>query len=105
MMGWLGNNDPNDFYYNQHHSEGSSNAQGYSNPEVDELLDAGRTEADEARRKELYAQAATIIADECSYIYLYNPAVIQAWRTTVSGYTARGDAAVRFRDVSWEDDA
>jgi peptide/nickel transport system substrate-binding protein len=105
MMGWLGNNDPNDFYYNQHHSSGSSNAQGYSNPEVDDLLDAGRTETDESTRKDLYAQAATIIADEASYIYLYNPAVIQAWRSEVEGYAARGDAAVRFRGIQWEEKA
>lgn len=102
MMGWLGNNDPNDYYYNQHHSGGSSNAQGYSNPRVDALLDAGRSERDEDRRKEIYAQAARIIADECSYIYLYNPAVRQAWQRSVRGYTARSDAAIRFRDVTWE---
>jgi len=100
MMGWLGNIDPDDFYYAQHHSTGGSNAQGYSNPQVDELLDAGRTETDEATRKDLYAQAATIIADEASYIYLYNPSVIQAWSPKVEGYAVRSDAAIRFRDTS-----
>jgi peptide/nickel transport system substrate-binding protein len=100
MMGWLGNIDPDDFYYAQHHSTGGSNAQGYSNPQVDELLDAGRTETDEATRKDLYAQAATIIADEASYIYLYNPSVIQAWSPKVEGYAVRADAAIRFRDTS-----
>src|SRR6185503_14819281 len=44
MMGWLGNIDPDDFYYAQHHSRGSSNAQKFSNAEVDRLLDAGRVE-------------------------------------------------------------
>jgi peptide/nickel transport system substrate-binding protein len=105
MMGWLGNNDPNDFYYNQHHSNGSSNAQGYSNPEVDDLLDKGRVETDEAVRKKLYGKAARIIADEASYIYLYNPAVIQAWRGDVHGYTTRSDGAVRFRQVSWQEES
>ncbi|ACZ21588.1 ABC-type dipeptide transport system, periplasmic component [Sanguibacter keddieii DSM 10542] len=100
MMGWLGNIDPDDFYYAQHHSTGGSNAQGYSNPTVDELLDAGRTETDETARKDLYAQAATIIADEASYIYLYNPSVIQAWSPAVQGYEVRADAAIRFRDTS-----
>ncbi|WP_129336352.1 ABC transporter substrate-binding protein [Cellulomonas endophytica] len=100
MMGWLGNIDPDDFYYSQHHSQGGSNAQGYANPEVDRLLDAARTETDEAARKDLYAQAATTIADEASYIYLYNPSVIQAWSTDLEGYTARSDRAIRFRDVT-----
>lgn len=97
MMGWLGNIDPDDFYYAQHHTNGTSNAQKFSDPEVDRLLDAGRTETDVAKRKDLYAKAATRIADEASYIYLYNPSVIQAWANNLSGYQVRRDGAVRFR--------
>ncbi|PPG05325.1 ABC transporter substrate-binding protein [Pseudoclavibacter sp. RFBI5] len=100
MMGWLGNIDPDDFYYSQHHSDGGSNAQKYSNPEVDALLDSARTETDQAARKELYAQAATIIADDASYIYLYNPSVIQVWSPTLGDYEARADRATRFRDAT-----
>ena len=100
MMGWLGNIDPDDFYYSQHHSDGGSNAQKYSNSEVDALLDSARTETDQAARKELYAQAATIIADDASYIYLYNPSVIQVWSPTLGDYEARADRATRFRDAT-----
>lgn len=100
MMAWLGNIDPDDFYYAQHHSDGASNAQGYSNPEVDELLDAGRIETDTEARKQIYADAARRIAEDASYLYLYNPSVIQAWSPDVEGYTARSDRAVRFKDVS-----
>ena len=100
MMGWLGNIDPDDFYYAQHHTDGSSNAQKYSNPEVDRLLDAGRVETNRDARAATYRKAATIIADECSYIYLYNPSVIQAWSKDMSGYEARRDKAIRFRTAS-----
>ncbi|MFN7151941.1 MAG: ABC transporter substrate-binding protein [Microthrixaceae bacterium] len=100
MMGWLGNIDPDDFYYAQHHTDGASNAQKYSNTEVDALLDAGRIETDPEARKELYAQAATIIADEVSYIYLYNPSVIQVWSPDVTGYTTRADRAIRFDEAA-----
>ncbi len=100
MMAWLGNIDPDDFYYAQHHTDGASNAQGYSNPEVDKLLDAGRVETDTDARKQIYDEAATMIADDASYIYLYNPSVIQAWSPSVEGYVARSDRAVRFKDVS-----
>ena len=100
MMGWLGNIDPDDFYYAQHHSAGGSNAQGYANPEVDALLEEARIETDADARKELYAQAAATIADEASYIYLYNPSVIQAWSPSLEGYTVRSDRAIRFRDVT-----
>jgi peptide/nickel transport system substrate-binding protein len=100
MMGWLGNIDPDDFYYAQHHTDGSSNAQKYSNPEVDRLLDAGRVETNQDARADIYRKAATIIGDDCSYIYLYNPSVIQAWSKDVSGYEARRDKAIRFRTAS-----
>lgn len=104
MMGWLGNIDPDDFYYAQHHSEGASNAQSYANPEVDELLEAGRTETDAAQRKEIYDKASAIIAEEASYIYLYNPSVVQAWSPELTGYVARSDGAVRFRDAVLTDE-
>lgn len=100
MMGWLGNIDPDDFYYAQHHTDGANNAQKFSNPDVDRLLDAGRTETDRAVRQQDYAKAATIIADQVSYLYLYNPSVIQAWTTRLSGYEARRDGAIRFRTAS-----
>jgi peptide/nickel transport system substrate-binding protein len=100
MMGWLGNIDPDDFYYAQHHTDGSNNAQKYSNPEVDRLLDAGRVETNQEARADIYRKAATIIGDDCSYIYLYNPSVIQAWSKDMSGYEARRDKAIRFRTAN-----
>jgi peptide/nickel transport system substrate-binding protein len=103
MLGWLGNIDPHDFYYAQHHSEGNFNFHGYSNPQVDELLDAGRTETDPEARKEIYDQAADIIVDEASYVYLYNPDVVHAWLPILEGYEPRVDRAIRFEDVSLEE--
>ncbi len=100
MLGWLGNLDPDDFYYAQHHSGGNFNFQKYSNPEVDRLLDQARRETDETKRKDLYNQAVKQIVDDASYVYLYNPDVVQAWRTDVRGYEARPDRAIRFRDIS-----
>ena len=86
MMGWLGNIDPDDFYYAQHHTDGTSNCQKILQPR-------GRPTAGRRPRRDrpttpattIYAKAATIIADECSYIYLYNPSVIQAWTPGLSG--------------------
>jgi peptide/nickel transport system substrate-binding protein len=100
MMGWLGNIDPDDFYYAQHHTGGSSNAQKYSNPEVDHLLEAGRVETDQRARHDDYANAATLIADQVSYLYLYNPSVVQGWTPALTGYQARRDGAIRFRTAS-----
>lgn len=105
MMGWLGNIDPDDFYYAQHHTDGANNAQKFSDPRVDAALDAGRTETDPSARKQDYADAATLIADGVSYIFLYNPAVIAAWTPALSGYEARRDKAIRFRDATLSGEA
>lgn len=96
MLSWIGNIDPDEFYYSQHHTDGTFNFQGYSNPELDELLDAARVETDQEARKEMYDEIATIVVDEASYIYLYNPDNIDAWSPNVSGYETRGDNAIRF---------
>ncbi|MFF5174609.1 ABC transporter substrate-binding protein [Micromonospora sp. NPDC000089] len=100
MLGWLGNLDPDEFYYAQHHSGGTFNFHKYRNPAVDTLLDQARTQTDEAARKRTYEQAAKQIVDDASYIYLYNPDVVQGWSKKVTGYQARPDRAIRFRDVA-----
>ena len=99
MLGWLGNVDPADFYQAQHITGGSSNYQKYSNPEVDRLLTEASTETDQDRRKELYDSAAKIIVDDVSYLYLYNPDVVQAWVPGLSGYQIRADKAINFEEV------
>ncbi|MGY1828021.1 MULTISPECIES: ABC transporter substrate-binding protein [unclassified Blastococcus] len=99
MLGWLGNIDPFDFYHAQHITDGSSNYQGYSNPQVDQLLTQASTETDENARKELYDQAAKLIVDDVSYLYLYNPDVVQAWAPGLSGYEIRADKAINFEGV------
>jgi peptide/nickel transport system substrate-binding protein len=100
LLSWLGNVDPDEFYYSQHSSKGANNYQKFTNVEVDRLLEAGRTETDQTRRKTFYDQAAKIIVDQASYVYLYNPNVVQGWSPELKGYTARADRAIRFRDAS-----
>ncbi|MDP9393623.1 MAG: ABC transporter substrate-binding protein [Actinomycetota bacterium] len=100
MLGWLGNIDPDDFYYAQHRTGANFNFQKYSNPQVDRLLDQARRETDEGKRKQLYDQAVKQIVDDASYVYLYNPDVVQAWRKDVQGYQARPDRAIRFHNAT-----
>jgi peptide/nickel transport system substrate-binding protein len=99
MLSWLGNIDPADFYEQQHITGGSSNYQKYSNPQVDRLLTQASTEVDENTRKDLYDQAARMIVDDVSYLYLYNPDVVQAWAPGLKGYTIRADRAINFEEV------
>ena len=88
--------DPDDFYYAQHKTGEVFNFTGYSNPAVDELLEAGRVAEGFDTRYEIYEQINQEIVDDAPYIYLYNPGNIQAYRPNVEGYTARGDQTIRF---------
>jgi peptide/nickel transport system substrate-binding protein len=97
LLSWLGNIDPQDFYYAQHHCKGADNFQGFCNAQVDKWLDAGQKTTNAAQRKRDYDNAAKLIVSQASYIYLYNPDVVQAWRTSVHGYSPRADSAIRFR--------
>ena len=66
---------------------------------LDPLLTQAATEVDEDARKALYDQAATLIVDDVSYLYLYNPDVVQAWVPGLSGYRIRADRAINFEEV------
>lgn len=96
ILGWLGNLDPSDYYFAQQTTGGSYNFQKFANPTVTKLLDQAQTTTGFAARKSLYDQAAKIIVDQASYIYLYNPYVIQGYSNDLHGYTVRPDRAVRF---------
>jgi peptide/nickel transport system substrate-binding protein len=99
LLSWLGNIDPAAFFEAQHLTGGSNNYQGYSNPEVDRLLTEAAATVDEDARKELYDQAAKRIVDDVSYVYLFNPDVVQAWVPGLTGYRIRADRAINFEDV------
>jgi peptide/nickel transport system substrate-binding protein len=79
--------------------DGTFNFQGYCNEEVDSLLQQAASETDQDARKALYDQAAELIVDDASYIYLYNPDVVQAWAPGLSGYEVRPDRAINFEQV------
>ncbi|ARO14635.1 extracellular solute-binding protein [Ketogulonicigenium robustum] len=67
LLGWLNIVDPDRLLYAQLTTGGPTNWGGYSNPEVDALLQAGRETLDQAGRTEAYQAAATILAEELPY--------------------------------------
>lgn len=67
LLGWLNIVDPDRLMFAQLTTGGSTNWGGYSNPEVDELLQAGRSTLDQAERAKDYQAAATILAQDLPY--------------------------------------
>jgi peptide/nickel transport system substrate-binding protein len=72
---WIGGNeDPDIFEYVFHSSKfppNGANRDYYSNPKVDALIDQARREVDQAKRKSLYAQVQSILAEDLPYINLW----------------------------------
>ncbi|MBC8509365.1 MAG: ABC transporter substrate-binding protein, partial [Chloroflexi bacterium] len=102
ICGWVGNLDPDDYFYAQHYTDAGFNFTGYTNLDADALLDEGRTETDEAARKEIYDQVQELIIDEAPYVFLYSSDVVQAWQPYVNGYATIGTNAKRFENT-WLD--
>lgn len=73
-LAWVGVMDP-DIYYQLFHSASippnGDNRGHYSNPELDRLLEQGRSTTDAAARKTIYAEVQRILADELPYIPLW----------------------------------
>ncbi|MEJ2665612.1 MAG: ABC transporter substrate-binding protein [Deinococcales bacterium] len=96
VCSWNGLVDPYDFFYAQQRTGQVFNFTGYSNPQVDKLLDEGNVTQGFAQRKAIYQQVNKMVVDDAPYIYLYNPANIQAYQTYVKGYAARPDQNIDF---------
>jgi oligopeptide transport system substrate-binding protein len=70
-LGWIADYpDPQNFLDVLFHSQSLDNHMGYSNPEVDRVLEEARTEQDHAERMALYLQAEQIILDDCPWVPL-----------------------------------
>jgi peptide/nickel transport system substrate-binding protein len=87
IIGWIGTIDPDDWLYARFHTGEQWNTTGYSNAEVDELLEQGRASTDQAQRKELYNQAEAIIVDEAPFVFFYLYDQFEAVRDYVMGYS------------------
>jgi peptide/nickel transport system substrate-binding protein len=91
--------DSHAVYYEDHHSAGAGNIQGYSSDEVDDLLEAARSEVDEDERDALLSEAIRTLVDEVSHLYLFNLDHVHAWQHGVSDYTVQPDGSLRFAAV------
>ena len=73
-MGWFLGRDPDnyDIWHSSKTREGEFNFIGYSNPEVDKLLEEGRRTFDQAKREAIYHRIHEILYEEQPYMFLYS---------------------------------
>jgi peptide/nickel transport system substrate-binding protein len=102
FLGWSGRIDPDLNIYDFTVTNGDFNDSGYSNPEVDRLLNEARTASDRERRKELYVQVMEILHEDVPYIYLFhnNSTTDFAMHPTVQDFEPYPDGILRLASVS-----
>lgn len=81
-----GSPDPDEYFYRTFITDGSTNVFKYSDVEIDELLEAGRAETDQATRKQIYEQVQTKLACEGPVAHIAYGALYTAVADNVNGY-------------------
>ena len=74
-LGWGGGSidfDPKQIWHSSSSQKGGSNYISYSNPEVDALIDKGRTQLDKVERIKYFKKIYRLIAEDVPYIFLFN---------------------------------
>lgn len=99
MLAWSGRSDPDGNIYSFAKTGQANNYSGYSNPDVDKLLDEARTRNAPAERNALYEQATGKLMDQGGIIYLYHRLVIIAHTDRLEGYKQFPDGLVRVKGL------
>ncbi|MGQ9584875.1 MAG: ABC transporter substrate-binding protein [Anaerolineae bacterium] len=88
LLGWIADYpDPENFLDLLFHSRSAQNGTGYSNPEVDELLEQARAEPDPEKRFRLYQRAEERIVMDVPWIPLYHDVNYLLVKPYVNGLT------------------
>lgn len=80
---------------------GSFNDIGYCNKRIDELMQKGKEELDQAKRKPIYAEIQKILAEDQPYIWLFFPNNIVGINEKVQGPIAGTPAGIMWNFEKW----
>ena len=89
ILGWTGiTGDPDYALFPTFHSSGigPSNRTHWSDPELDRLLEAGRSELDPVVRMEIYREAQQIIRDNAPWIFVNQSETVIATSPNLQGF-------------------
>lgn len=100
QVGWSGRPDPDGNIYAFVVTGMGNNYAGYSNPQVDKLLNDARKPTKMADRKPLYAETMKILHDEVPYIYLWFPLNVKGLGPTVEGFEQIADGMIRTANLT-----
>ena len=86
--------DPTGIFVPTLKTKDRGNSSGYSNKEVDGLLDAAETEIDQQKRADMYNKAEQIVAQEAPWIFLWVPQDVYGVSNRLSGWEPGADSRI-----------
>ena len=102
-LGWIADYpDPQNFLDIKLRSTSPNNETGYSNSQVDDLLEQALNEPDETKRNDLYQQAEQLIVEDAPWIPLYHGKASALIKPYVKGYEIPPFVIPNLRYVSIE---
>ena len=100
QIGWSGRVDPDGNIHQFVTTDGGINDSGFSNPKVDEALNAARNSTDTDKRKQHYDTAREILLEEAPLVYLYHQSWVTALDASIEGFEPYPDGMIRLENVS-----
>jgi len=97
-IGWTWYPDPEFFIFYMFHSSRKGtygNGGGYSNPEVDRLIELGESCVDQEERTQYYRKAEELIMKDLYYFPLWHKLVVNGVSKKVRGYKPSPDMMIR----------
>jgi peptide/nickel transport system substrate-binding protein len=94
-----GSLDPSDIMVPTLRTGGRGNSAGFSNAEVDRLLDAAETEPDQEKRAAMYQRAQAIVTDQAPWIFLWLPQDIYGVSKRIAGWKPQADSRINLHRV------
>jgi len=93
------------FLYGIFHSDSinAANMARYNDPEIDRLIELGRTQTNDAERGETFTQLTDYINARTIYIPLYQGTVIRAHSAALQGFRVSAAGGMRFEEVYWNE--
>jgi peptide/nickel transport system substrate-binding protein len=101
-LGWSGRTDPDGNSYGRFNTGGPNNYSNYSNPKFDQLLLDGRTTTDQAKRAEMYKEAAALLWEDAPYVFIYHEKDYKAMKNNVKGFKHVPDTMIRTESIYFE---
>jgi peptide/nickel transport system substrate-binding protein len=106
ILGWsTATGDADYLMYNLFHSsqQGDGNKSFLDDPEIDALLEEGRSATTEAEREDIYEEAMQLLVDDARMLYLYHQDYLVGVRDEVQGFWKHPNGIYQLHEVTIEE--